>query len=998
MRKEFVEKFNTIFNAYKTKAEEFSKIADPIEQKRMEQESTANFEKLYELFKRLISALPEEAKTRVHSVFEQKYMEFFGVDRYQKIVIPSLNNAMQYPTPESKKYHLFYSPPQTFIKSGSAQSVVEQAVEHLDDNTLQGLMNEIDAFQSDVIDNIKIEFFRESVEQLKKNNKENIKDEKKLNELNEELETVARTVITSTRRYASSQGEAYDALYRRKAEDIIDELNEKALSRQEFKYLREYFEVDRTGIYRGTRSISKAHIDDTKMAEVFTADNVKLTFTEDTKKSILKVFDYMKNNQMLRDDRDVGEQGNKEYGFAAICEAHDNLANVIKGTDVEQIRKARERYELEVARMRGLYDLIRQEFKPVVEMMIGNVNTYRAEKVPNEFKNDLLLNSLVSGFFNLHGALTQQKCTVEQMFENPGKIFMKVISGFSTDVMANKRVEGKSIAQAIKTLYEASPEKFPALGIARNIEFLQAITYHSETFEKNSLSSMLFTSYVTHVGNIAFDTEGNSMAATDYLRVNAVDTLANVFLVNDEDRDYNKLRAVNSLSIDCTETVPAFDTIKYLETHTVDVSEMINRMKTTVTELSKEDKIQRGDRVTKYTTIAQTIRAAQFAAYQFLMVHPTPDEFDLDITDEQKRAEIINENRQKWEELRQIMTEPEVVFKDQIDEKTKEALDKRPPKHSMLDKAAKAELKAIRIEERNAEREFAKKLAVYRNNYKKIAKKFGTGVGEKYDKFRDDYAKAERELNSCESQEIKRLEYACEEGRIPVSYYEQRRRDIRLGTVNNFIPFDADEYMDIARGEARAAEQAYKKDTASLIKKINKLSKELGNGNKQVEKKYAELEAKLNEKKEAELKRLDKAYAEGKLTKSYYDERRFNVETNNLEKIVPFGMDDAPTAEQFALQYQEELDNKDLDNEDVTMLYERMMERMRFDDFKFKQTVSGSIPKPELQVSELATQNMSPVKAGTQISIPEAREDYSGPKSPEIIAQNEKSISKQFIN
>ena len=994
-QRQFLEKYDAIFNAYKAGNQAQANIKDPLESLSVRQKSAADFEKLTAAFKKLVYALPEEHRTTVHLAFEEKF-KVHAKDRYAGYLQTVQTN--RFPTAEAKKYNLFYSVPQALLRNGDVRDIVEQAVEYLDEETLDRVMGEIDAIQSDIVDNVKVEFFRVRVDALKKINAEKKLDQKHLEALNEELEKVAKTVITSTARYGTQQGEEYDKVYRNIADKRIDELNEKTLAQSEYQHFREYFEVASDGTYRGSRSISKAHVGDVKMAEVFTADNVKLTFSPEIKESMLKVFKYMSEHNMLRSGADMGEQETKVYGFAAICEAHDKLAVAIEGTDVEAIKNAREQYERELENMRGLYELIHSEFKPTPAMMIGNVNTYRTEKVPNEFKNDIVLNSLVSGFFNIHAALTQQNHTVEEMIENPGKVFVEIVKGYSQGVTAGANVKDKNVAQAIKTLTIASPRRFPGYGLPRNMEFLQAITCNSDAYEKNSFGTMLFSSYASHVGNMVFDTNGNSVTPANYLSVSSVETLANVLLVNDEDRDYDKLRAVESVSIDCTEKISAFDTLKYIETHTIDAGALINRFKDTIKELSEQEAFQKNKHTNKNTAIADTIRAAQFAAYQFLLMHPDPEECDPEITDQAEIERITKENAEKWAELKRIMEEPEVVFEDQIDEMTQEALEQRPPKHRILDAEIRAKFDAARIAERNAEKEFLRKSATLRKRFAELSEKFGTGIGEAADAIRKEYTDVRNDLSTMGVNELNRLREAYDKGYVPTSYYEQRRQDINSRNYEHFIPFDGDEYMEIARVEARKAEKAYEKQALSLIKQVNRLSKKLEKGDEKVKKQYAEVQAKLNKLKEAEYKRLDKAYADGKLTQSYYDERRYNVETNNIKKFIPFGINEAPTEKQFKAQYADDLNSNALDENDVRMFYERMMQRMRLDEFKFRQIAMGGYPKPEEQLTEFVSKNMNLDDAITQISIPEADNRDNGMKSPMVSTNKNKELNKQFVN
>ena len=777
MKDKLLAKFDEIFNAYITGDQNYRTINDdPVKRKRTEQQSLADLEKATALFKKIANALPEEQRDRLHAALEQKLIAKIGETSYKNNVLNQIV-PQRFPTPESQKYHLFYIPPNSIIKDGSAREILEQAVQYFDDKALEEMIEEIDSYQSEITFNVKVQFFRSRVEELKKRNAQNITDAARLKELNDELDSVAQTVITSTPLYSKSQGEVYDAIYRRQAEDTLDALNEKALSQEEYKHYREYFEVDSTGRYGGCRTVSKEHFGDTKMADAFTADNVKMVIPEKTKASIIKVFNYMKENQILRDNNSTNEADHKIYGFAAIYEANVRIRDAIETENVEEIRNAKEQYKLEVERMRGLFELVKEEFNPGPEMMVGNVNSYREGVVPNEFKNDLVLNALISGFFNLNSALSQTGYTIDMLLENPSNVFMGVIKGYAGRATANSELKGKSIAESIKIMTVTNmTDAYPGYGLGRNMEFLQAITYGTDAFEKNSLSSMLLSSYALYVGNIVYN--DNALTKAAYLNTNAVESLTNILLVNDEDRDYNKLRAIDSLAIDGTEIVPAFDAMKYLETHAVDAGALVERIKSTVTELYAQDHFKNGNQ-TKETAIADTIRAAQFAAYRFLLVHPVPSE---------------GENSKDWNALKDIMTKPERVFKNQIDKKTDEALKAREPKHKTVETEGKAKFDAAREEARAAEEAYAKSIDDIKNELRGLSEDLFGVDDKKMVEIVEKQRELEAKLKELPKLEQARLDKAYTDGKLTKDYYEQRKRDVQSGAHHNKVPFGASEY------------------------------------------------------------------------------------------------------------------------------------------------------------------------------------------------------------
>ena len=132
-----------------------------------------------------------------------------------------------------------------------------------------------------------------------------------------------------------------------------------------------------------------------------------------------------------------------------------------------------------------------------------------------------------------------------------------------------------------------------------------------------------------------------------------------------------------------------------------------------------------------------------------------------------------------------------------------------------------------------------------------------------------------------------------------------------------------------------------------------------------------------------ELERLDKAYIDGKLPKTYYEARRLDVANGKHENTAPFSADEYPTFNEFKKQYQGELDRKELTKDDVKMFYDRMMENVRFEENKFTLIATGNLPNPTLyEFNAIAETNIHDVKE--PIEIPELAESNKGPRSPEI--------------
>lgn len=204
------------------------------------------------------------------------------------------------------------------------------------------------------------------------------------------------------------------------------------------------------------------------------------------------------------------------------------------------------------------------------------------------------------------------------------------------------------------------------------------------------------------------------------------------------------------------------------------------------------------------------------------------------------------------------------------------------------------------------------------------------------------------------------------------------------------------EKMDEARTRARDAESTYQKHFNEINKRLKEISGDLfvaTNDELKSEALFTEqkkLEEGLVQLRNAEIERLEQEYANGRLPKDYFEQRRVNVEQGKHERKVPFGASERPSFGQF--KKDNELDLDGMSSEEVKYIYHSMVENARREEMKFiLNTVMGapkSVEEPTKQIS------VEPTKQ--KVTINEAKEDMSGPKSPAVTHKNpvaEKGLS-----
>lgn len=181
---------------------------------------------------------------------------------------------------------------------------------------------------------------------------------------------------------------------------------------------------------------------------------------------------------------------------------------------------------------------------------------------------------------------------------------------------------------------------------------------------------------------------------------------------------------------------------------------------------------------------------------------------------------------------------------------------------------------------------------------------------------------------------------------------EELRKVPSMKEYTNALMSEGKEMLNTARAEARAAEENYNRRVDELNKRLedtkNKLVFE------QDEKKsmaltdeQRTLEEGLKTLRNAEIERLEQAYANGKLPLDYFEQRRVDVEQGKHDRKVPFGADERPSFKQFKAENADAL--KGMSSSDIKFMYNNMMDNARRAENKFMLTAAGKQPKPTVE-------------------------------------------------
>ena len=734
----------------------------------------ATDEKLKRAYKKLIALVPTEKKTELHAKIETYFRATFKTEATFKRMKERIHEK---PELKEKDFYLFEAPTNNFFVEGDTHGVFNTILDTLDGMELDGMADELENYKAACEYNREIYPWADEIEELKKKNAETVTDEQKLKELNEELDIIAKTVVSSPQEYTKKY-ETYDDSVAHEQNLLTDEINDRQLVSDQYRELNDYFQSHTASndVDYGVRHISNEHKTDTNVAKEFLKEDRKFILPEDKKNALRNILKLMKERGML-DERILGESNDKSYSFNQIGHAQANLHDLIRSgsTDVDAIRHAREEYESALQNMRDVYKMIGEQLSPNENTAIGNLSSYRTLWVPNEFKNNIFINAYANAIYNLGAMMEEVGIDFDEMLEDPSEAFMKCIVHLSKKVTPNEVLKNAQPADAIGFANSSFQTRgYPLLAVGRQGEFLRQLTAGTEYYEQNTMALLLTATYDTRVMGLAQNGDYSSLYGF-FLKGEKEQTAANMLLVNDEDRDYNKLRSFEAITVDGMEKIPPFNATEYLENHKVDPAKLIERLNDTV-----ERVYNREDKVGLIEAMAITVRAAQVAAYEFMLMHPTPD----------AKAKNAFFTKQQFNALKAIVNTPEKAFKRYMNRDIRAEMAKYEPMSAYienLERTGKDALKNACEEARAAEKTYSNQV----DNIKK------TLSGKE----------AEAALADLRAKEIERLEKAYCEGKLPSDYFEQRRFNVEQGKENQTVPFGASEQPSFSKFKKEHAEE-----------------------------------------------------------------------------------------------------------------------------------------------------------------------------------------------
>lgn len=758
--------------------------------------SLSSLHKAETFYHKIFNALPEEKRDEIFPTLKQICIEKLTKEEFDRL--QRFYSISTKATGKKLEQFFYHSHTDSMAKSGATEEIIRELEKHLSEDEREKILQEMDNYVCPVLNNVPIRYFDTEITEQKKLIETEIEDEETRRALNEELDRVNDLVIVSPRRFSDAYGDNLNKIYDNMCDEKNIRIGAEEMQKEKNQKYERYFTDSYT--HDSTPTIKEEHYGNTNMAREFCEPEVKIIIPQKTKDFLKKVIGLMKKYELVN-DLDSGDEAKhgKTYGFWQIGEATNKLHDAIKTRDLNKIREAREEYELRISQMREIFQVIKEDLDPTFEITIGNLNNFRDVWVPGEFKNDVVINSYANGIYTLMASLNYTGQSLDELLDNPNETFIKIMSENARKISPAVKMQGMSPAQSIAYLLGLNSEMiYPGLGIGRNISIFSPLTHdpsNPETNAQNRMGIMLLSSYNNYLGDV--NIYDKRVSIFKYFSFDSNITMANMMLVNDADRDYDKLRAFEALSNDGMTKIPPFDAISYIETHEIDPSELVERLKNTVSEIANSTQ-----KSISAENKALTIQSAQLAALRYTMIHKAP------------QAGAPNE--QAYASLLQMIEHPEIAFEQELNvahvrDEFNELLKISEFRASTVAKGNK-QIKIDRKAARTAESAYNKRMDLLEKEMNAIMERIteadkANQSEATFTALSESLAQKRLEIENLKNLELSRLEEEFKAGRMPKDYFDNRYADVMGNHYKERRPFGVNEYPSRRQFAKKYAEE-----------------------------------------------------------------------------------------------------------------------------------------------------------------------------------------------
>lgn len=509
--------------------------------------------RLYKVYSEFIENFPEDSYDQLKEIV----VDILGSEGNYERLLKNVSTVIKKPTVKDMSKSV---PSIAIIEN--FDKIVDKLSNYVSDETMNKIAENVKNYIPAPIDNTPIHPLASTIEEIKEGNKfkelpqaERLKVAKELDELNE-------IVKESPRKYSEAQTN-FDAYY------------EHVTNKDNAKFFQNYVNEEnkdfgKAFVYRDLGFVMKDDIaDDQEKINIAKSPAFKLT--KATQDSILKVWKKMDELGIISAG-DGKETGSKIYGFEKLYNARKKIDDALNKQQFDNLQALKDEYEKQLQNMREMYRIVKTELNPSPKSIPGNVQNFRENFVPAEFKNDICVNATVNGMYNAYSIVKSMGIAPEEFLRNPqtyiDENFNKELTKFNIDRLYKDLPFEETL---LKVYNDKSKEGLNSHGMPRMVTTLTLFEKDDEQRNKNLIYGAVQNGKIESIStdpNICYN----------YFSQEKTNTFVNLLFANPEDKDFYTMRAYDSVTSDKTHKIKTFDFASYIQEKKIPAENIYKRV------------------------------------------------------------------------------------------------------------------------------------------------------------------------------------------------------------------------------------------------------------------------------------------------------------------------------------------------------------------------------------------------------------------------------------
>lgn len=512
--------------------------------------NTVMDEKFNNVYYEMINNIPEDKYAELKSVIEDLLGSEKDYERLEGKV------ATTYPHPTPKQVSLGVS---MYMVAKNFDKVIENLSNLVSDETMNKVASDSAKYVPSSINNNPIHPLNKTIEDIKNGDKfSSLSAQDKL-KVSKELDEINEVVKESPRRFSEAQTN-FDTDYERIMNADNAEFFKNYVTNENKEFGKAY-------TYKDLNLIVKDDVaDDQEKIDIAKSPSFKLT--KETQDSILKVWKKMDELNIISAG-DGRETGGKIYGFAKLYEAREKINNALKTQQFDNLENLKNEYEKQVQNVREMYKIIKEELNPSPDRIPGNVQNFRENFVPAEFKNDICINATFNGMYNAYSIVKSLGVDAEEFLKNPqhyvDQNFNKELTRFHIDTQYKDLSFDETLARVYSDTTKAG---LNVHGMPRMVSTLNFFEKNDEQRKNNLIFAAVQTGKIERI----YDDE---QVSYNYFSKGRTNSFVNLLFANPEDKNFEKMMSHDSVTSDKFHKIKAFDFANYLKEKNI-TSDVIN--------------------------------------------------------------------------------------------------------------------------------------------------------------------------------------------------------------------------------------------------------------------------------------------------------------------------------------------------------------------------------------------------------------------------------------